>query len=784
MLVENMDLVIVESGAKSKTIQKYLGSDYYVEACVGHIQNLPSTPSPHPDTSKALWNSKDDELPSPPWDWVYRKSGNRVSSSEKIISEILKKAKSKKVKSVYVATDPDREGEFIAWRLFEIFTENGYENIFRITFNEITESAVTEALSNPTKVDMNLVEGAIVRILIDRLVGYRASNFAKSWDLASMGRVQTPTCGFLVEREMERDKFKPIPYYSVKVNCEGVVFSVIFHDKDDKDAWADGDGKINKERTFDAELATHAIDSLNKNRAIHISDVNDGTYSRNPKPAFETQTLIKTAGVTLGWSSSNVMKYAAELYNAGHTTYMRTDSTRTSTSARESVRSYISQEWGDDYLGAGVIGKSKSKQNVQDAHEAIRPTRPDVRMPDGLSLEQAKLYKLIWARFAASQMSKSAYERRTLICNVDGFEKDLRGTVSWCTHLGWELAFSDVKSLPPTSPPDFDFSTGNKLTLDDEEENPKLIDEETKPPPRYKEHTLIEEMKSRGIGRPSTWVGTINKLKQKREYRNRKTIPPYCVLDDGGSLVPTDNGKLMWQEVAPYYEAPVDDGTISFLFSPEFTADLEVRLDLVESGDRSAGSVYHGFLKHFKNIHETAQEKKREKPTFKQKNFFERHCKRLSSDEIEDLLNGKSVDELTGSEMSDILDKLVKKGTPPSDKQIDFIKVLMTQCEMDEKEALELVELQSLDELTSKTASNLIKALKEKTGPSPASEKQVKFIETLVEQAELDEEKACALVDLKSYSELSGGREGNASQLIGLLRKKLGMKGRGRRKQK
>ena len=776
-----MDLVIVESGAKGKTIQKYLGSEFYVDACEGHVQNLPSNPSPHKDTSKAKWNSKEGELPTPDWDWVYKGSGNRVRSSETKVKEILKKAKSEGVTKVYVATDPDREGEFIAWRLFEIFSGAGFKEIYRITFREITKTAVSSALEKPGSVDMNLVEGAIVRMLLDRLVGYRASKFCNSWGLASMGRVQTPTCGFLVERELEREKFEPVAYYSAKVNCQGVTFSVIFHDKNDSDVWKDGDGKINLERTFNADLAKNVVSALKTHGELNIIDVKEGRYSRNPKPAFETQTLIKTAGVTLGWSSGKVMATASELYNAGHTTYMRTDSTRTSPSARDAVRSYISQEWGDEYLGKGVVGKAG--QNVQDAHEAIRPTSPEVRAPSGLSKDQSRLYQLIWARFAASQMTKSDYERRTLNCKVESVPQQLKGTLSWCVHLGWEVAFADVSGLPRTTEPDFDYSPGSKLVVDEEEENPKLIDDATKPPARYKEHSLIEEMKSHGIGRPSTWVNTINTLKRERTHRKKK-IEPYCIVDDNGSLAPTDNGKLVWQTVVPFFESPEKTDDISLLFSHEFTADMELRLDLVETGQQTAGSVYHGFLEYFDKILKHAQAKKKEKPTAKQMSLLLRHFKLLDDKKVDEMLLGKTIDKIDGTLAGEILTELKEHTPAPTDGQIKFIKSLMEQLEMDETMVLEIVDLDTMDRLNINHARTLIDDLSSKLGPRKTSEKQLNYLISLVEKAELDEESACALVEVKKYDELTGGMSGTASQLIGMLREKLGIKGRGRRRRR
>ena len=234
-----MDLVVVESGAKAKTIQKYLGKNILVRASIGHVQDLPTKGK---DGSKALWSHTDISLPDPPWDWTER--------AEKTVKRIISDSRSKKVDRVLIATDPDREGEFIAWRLAELLSEFG--DIQRITFNEITETAIKEALQAAGTVDMNLVDAAKVRRLMDRLIGYRTSRFARSWSLSSMGRVQTPTLGFVVKREKAILAFVPTPYWAVQAIASGIDFRVRFHDKDDSLVWKDEKGKINVHRTNDS----------------------------------------------------------------------------------------------------------------------------------------------------------------------------------------------------------------------------------------------------------------------------------------------------------------------------------------------------------------------------------------------------------------------------------------------------------------------------------------------------------------------------------------------------
>ena len=221
-----MKLLILESGAKARTIKKYLGKGWMVEACNGHVQDLPSRGSTK-DSSKAMWASKSGELPSPPWSWTEK--------AERVMSKIANKASNADVKSIFIATDPDREGEFIAWRLSEILSD--FDEVNRVSFNEITKDAVLEAISKPRDLDMSLVDAAIVRRLMDRLVGFRCSKFCRSWKLRSMGRVQTPTLGYIVDKELDREAHVPIEFHSVSVITNNIEAKVRFHESDDPNAW-------------------------------------------------------------------------------------------------------------------------------------------------------------------------------------------------------------------------------------------------------------------------------------------------------------------------------------------------------------------------------------------------------------------------------------------------------------------------------------------------------------------------------------------------------------------
>ena len=483
-----MDMLIVESGAKSKTIQKYLGKGWIVAACNGHVQDLPTSRETK-DGRKAMWASTAETLPQPPWEWT--------ENSERTIGNLLTKAKL--CENIYIATDPDREGEFIAWRLVEIFRENGFNNVWRITFNEITKTAVQASIDARGNVNQNLVDAAKVRRFMDRLVGFRSSKFSRSWSLSSMGRVQTPTLGFIVDKELEREAFVPQPYFAVHADAGGLRWNARFHDKDDAEAWVDDKGKFHADRTNDAELAKQGYVAASE--GLTISTVEPGKFQRNPDPPFTTDTLLMKAGSEMNWNPRRTMKIAGELYNAGHITYIRTDSTRTNAAAREDIKTHIRETWGEDHIGKGVLGPdAKGGANVQDAHEAIRPTRPKINSPEGLTAEQARLYRLVWARFAGSQMTASQYERLSMTAEADGFSRPFAATASWRVHRGWEAAFEGIRKEPATAPPSFDAQPGTALTLDsvsDDEENPTLREDETKPPSRYKQHSLVQKMKIR-----------------------------------------------------------------------------------------------------------------------------------------------------------------------------------------------------------------------------------------------------------------------------------------------
>jgi len=747
-----MDLVVVESGAKAKTIQKYLGKNILVRASVGHVQDLPTKGK---DGSKALWSHTDNSLPNPPWDWTQR--------AEKTVNRIISDSRRKKVDRVLIATDPDREGEFIAWRLSELLSEFG--DIQRITFNEITKTAIKEALEAAGKVDMNLVDAAKVRRFMDRLIGYRTSRFARSWSLTSMGRVQTPTLGFVVNREKEIQKFIATPYWAVQAFASGIDFRVRFHDKDDPLVWKDEKGKIDIHRTNDSNLANKAYEYLNLESQLNIEKVSLNEYKRRPKPPFTTDTLLQASGSKYSWRPSNTMRVAQGLYEAGHITYMRTDSTRTSASSREKAKDFITSKWGSDFVGKGSLG-GKPKSGVQDAHEAIRPTNPLSELPNGLDDSQVRLYRLIWSRFVGSQMCDSQWTSMKIQAKLETFDKLLDGDTKWRVSSGWESAFESIDKKPPTSPPKPEISEGKKIPLDKKEDNPKLIEDKTKPPARYTQHGLVALMKSEGIGRPSTYAATIKKLLDRK----------YC-SDNKGRLKPTDQGILLCNDVVPFYNS--EEEKIS-LFSSSFTSQMELDLDQIETGQQKGAKVWDGFVNSFRQLHESAISKKKETPTKRQLDYYERLASLVSDSELEAIIGSEEPQKMSGERIGEVIDKLRKAtediALPASAKQISYAKSLAESLEIDESSACGLVGASNFSELTggkSGTASDLIGQLKDKTDsiPRPPSPKQLNFIKNLVKKANLEEDVACELVGITSYSELSGGRQGTASKLIESLKK-------------
>ena len=747
-----MRLMILESGAKARTVNKYLGKGWIVEACNGHVQDLPSGKGKN--RSKAMWASNNGNLPEPPWDWT--------DGAEKVINKILDKATRKGVDEVYIATDPDREGEFIAWRLSILFSN--FPVVKRVTFNEITKTAVNEAIQESGEIDSNLVDAAKVRRFMDRLVGFRCSRFSKSWRLASMGRVQTPTLGFIVERELEREAHVPIEFHSVHVDSDKVRFNVRFHEKNDEDAWTDDSGKHRADRTADSGLAKDAFDALENAKAIRIVSVKEGKTNRKPQPPFTTATLLQSASSTLGWSVAKTSKMASTLYQLGHVTYIRTDSTRTNSEAREKVRKYIKSEFGDDHLGSGVLGPDAKKgaSNVQDAHEAIRPTRPEKTDVDA-NADECRLYGLIWARFAASQMSPSIRERRDMRATVDDLKKPLTASASWRIHTGWEAVYAKYHGDVRTDPPKYSLEEESEWNISKSEENPLMVTDETKPPNRFSESSIVQAMKKAEIGRPSTYVSTVSNLSTKK-----------YVKVEGSSLIPTDGGRMLWLDVVPFYNEQEDSEK---LFTPLFTSKMEDNLNGIEHGRINGPEVWTGFVEEFRSMHNRALEKKREFPTPKQMALLESRIPHLNDKRRAELLSGKSLSELTGDDARSIIEQLFDSEEdnghlPPSEKQTNLIVKLSDQAGLELDVTLEKAGVADISELTGGregTASELISQMIENSKNLPATPPQVDLVNKLSEQYKVPLSEMLAIAGLKDISEMN---KADASIIINEMKKR------------
>ena len=463
---------------------------------------------------------------------------------------------------------------------------------------------------------------------------------------------------------------------------------------------------------------------------------------------------------------------AGSLYKAGHVTYIRTDSTRTNSEAREKVRKYIKSEFGDDHLGPGALGPDAKKgaSNVQDAHEAIRPSRPEKTDVDA-SADERRLYGLIWARFAASQMSPSIRERRDMRATVDDLKKPLTATASWRIHTGWEAVYAKYHGDVRTSPPKYALEEESEWNISKSEENPLMVTDETKPPKRFSESSIVQAMKKAEIGRPSTYVSTVSKL-SSRDY----------IKVEGSSLIPTEGGRMMWLDVVPFYnEQEESEG----LFTPLFTSKMEDNLDGIEHGRIAGLDVWNGFVEEFRSMHNRALDKKREFPTPRQMALLERRIPHLNDKRRVELLSGKSLSELTGDDARKIIEQLLDSEEdnghlPPSEKQTNLIVKLSDQAGLELEVTLEKVGVADLLELTGGrggTASELISQMIEISKNLPATPPQVDLVNKLSEQYKVPLSEILAIAGLKDISEMS---KTDASIIINEMKKRSRRSGRGR----
>ncbi len=517
-------LLIVESPAKAKTIGKYLGSDYKVVASVGHVRDLPKS-------NKSAIDIDGGFIPH------YVISPGK----EKIIDEIRFLAKN--ASEVLLATDPDREGEAIAWHIKEAV---GLKKPQRVVFHEITEGAVREAVLHPRLIDEDLRKAQEARRVLDRLVGYDLSGLI--WKKVryglSAGRVQSPALRIIMEREREIRAFIPVQYFVLKAEVET-------QKSKEHISLACTEEPSSKE-------AADAIVKAAKAGAWHVIDVEESEVKRSPKPPFITSTLQQAATSRLGFSPSRTMSLAQKLYEAGHITYMRTDSTNLSKIAVAESMKVIEAQFGKGYAEARTFA-SKSK-NAQEAHEAIRPSHAGVEAAGGND-DEKKLYRLIRARTLASQMTDAKLARTKIIANIDDAAakgvSDFAVVGSRVIFDGWLKADPDARGEDVELPK---VSAKDALKLLD------LVSDEkwTEPPGRYTEAGLVKELEKRGIGRPSTYASIMRTL-EEREY----------VQKVNKALVPTDTGDVVSSFLEQYFPSYISD---------DFTAEMEDKLDDIAVG--------------------------------------------------------------------------------------------------------------------------------------------------------------------------------------------------------
>lgn len=565
------NLVIIESPYKAPTIKNYLGSNYKVVASKGHLRDLPKS-----TLGVDIENG-------------FEAHYINIRGKGDIIKELKKEAKN--ASKVYFATDPDREGEAISWHLANVLGIP-IEETKRITFNELTKSAIKASIKEPRNIDIELVNSQQARRILDRIVGYKLSPFL--WKTVrsglSAGRVQSVATRIIVEREREIRAFVPVEYWTVDAlleNAKGVHFTAHFYGRNGE--------KTELHTGAEAEEIAAAVG----NRDFTVTSLKKSVRSRNPAPPFTTSTLQQEASRKLGFQSQRIMKVAQELYEGislgsanggvqGLITYMRTDSLRVSSEAAGAAEEYIRVKYGDNYYPASRR-VYKSKANAQDAHEAIRPSNlkfdPE-SIKKYLTTDQYKLYKLIWSRFIASQMASAEID--TVSAELEAAGYTFRASGSTVKFNGF-MAVYDYSE-------DGDEGDGKKSKLPELTEGGKLkcsgITPEqhfTEPPARYNEGSLVRFLEEKGIGRPSTFATIITTI-ISRGYVER----------EGKSLKPTPLGELTTDIMLKYFRDIVDY---------EFTAEMEDELDSIANGKTDMKTVltefYTGFEKDLENAEKT-----------------------------------------------------------------------------------------------------------------------------------------------------------------------------------
>lgn len=560
-------LVIVESPAKAKTIKKFLGKSYKVEASNGHVRDLPKSQL-----------GVDIENDFEPKYITIRGKGSLLSDLRKEV---------KKADKVYLATDPDREGEAISWHLLNALKLES-KSYSRITFNEITKDAVKNSIKNARDIDMDLVDAQQARRILDRIVGYKISPllWKKIKKGLSAGRVQSVALSLICEREEEINEFIPEEYWTIDMefipeNKKGKIDAKFYGYKDEK---------IKITSKVQADKILHEL----KNQKFNVSDVKKSERSNNPLPPFITSTLQQEASKKLNFSTQKTMSIAQQLYEGvaikgkgtiGLITYLRTDSIRISDEAHKNVLSFIKEEYGADYANEKEI-KIKTKKNMQDAHEAIRPTYVSyqpLQIKQCLSKEQYKLYNLIWNRFVASRMNPAIYTTYSVKIDTEKYR---------FTSSGSEILFEGFLKVYKLEDNDSSkigvlhkLSKGEKV----EEKNTDAKQHFTQPPARFTEATLVKKLEENGVGRPSTYSPTITTILKRGYVTKEKKV-----------LYTTEIGEIVNEILNSYFKEIVD---------VDFTVHLEEQLDKVEDGELEWKEVIRGFYPEFNNLITIAEEK-------------------------------------------------------------------------------------------------------------------------------------------------------------------------------
>ncbi len=562
-------LLIVESPSKAKTIGRYLGKDFRIAASVGHIRDLPA--------STIGVDVKRDFKPR----YI------NMKGKDKVIRELKDLAKD--ADNILLATDPDREGEAIAWHLSTILKIDP-QTPCRVTFNEITQKAVQEAIGKPRPIDMDLVDAQQARRVLDRLVGYELSPllWKKIRKGLSAGRVQSVATKMLVDREREIEAFIPEEYWNIYAFLakfeDPTEFRVKYHGE------LNGE-KIKKQDVRSKEEADLILKDLLPER-YEVYSLKKGQRKKNPFPPFTTSTLQQDASRRMGYSARRTMSIAQQLYEgvtvSGHgqtslVTYIRTDSLRISEDALQEARTLITETYGEKYLPAKAR-YFKNKNAAQDAHEAIRPAHFDLtpeKVRNSLSPEQFRLYDLIWKRFMASQMSSAVLD--TVALNVSNGSHIFRANGETIVFPGYLKAYDDLAGKSDDKERMPELTDGEKLKFIKLDPEQKF----TQPPARYTEASLIKALEEDGIGRPSTYAPTISTVLSRRYAEKEQK-----------SLVPTDLGKVVTELLEENFESIVDT---------KFTASMESRLDEVEEGGLEWKAVLRDFYPEFHSSVELAE---------------------------------------------------------------------------------------------------------------------------------------------------------------------------------